>query len=48
MSYSLVKYDISKIKTVLKVCNLYESCSIIEGPDISIRHPSQLIEADVM
>ncbi|VVC24570.1 PKD/REJ-like domain [Cinara cedri] len=42
-----VNSGVSKIKTVLKVCNTYESCSIIEGPEISIRHPTQLLDTDV-
>lgn len=46
--YILVNSDVSKIKTVLKVCNVYESCSITEGPEISVRHPTQISDADVM
>lgn len=46
--YILVNTDVSKIKTVLKVCNVYESCSITEGPEISVRYPTQLSDADVM
>lgn len=42
----IVNSDVSKIKTVLKVCNIYESCSITEGPDISIRHPINLLDTD--
>lgn len=46
--YILVNSDVSKIKTVLKVCNVYESCSITEGPEISVCHPTQISDADVM
>lgn len=47
MVHVVVNTDVSKIKTVLKVCNVYESCSITDGPEISVRHPEQLSDADV-
>lgn len=43
----IVNSGVSKIKTVLKVCNIYDSCSTTEGPEISIRHPVQLLDEDV-
>lgn len=43
-----VNLDISKIKTVLKVCNIYESCSTTEGPEISVHHPTQISDEDIM
>lgn len=45
--HAVVNSVVSKIKTVLKVCNVYESCSVTEGPEISVRHPEQLSDADV-
>lgn len=44
----MVQLDISKIKTILKVCNIYESCSVTEGPEISVGHPIQLSDTDIM
>ncbi|KAL4120652.1 hypothetical protein QTP88_013303 [Uroleucon formosanum] len=38
---------ISRIKTVLKVCNVYDSCSMIEGPEISVHHPTQVSDEDI-
>ncbi|KAL5243643.1 hypothetical protein ACI65C_011053 [Semiaphis heraclei] len=38
---------ISRIKTILKVCNVYESCSTIEGPEISVHHPTQISDEDI-
>ncbi|XP_022176658.1 uncharacterized protein LOC111038034 isoform X2 [Myzus persicae] len=38
---------ISRIKTILKVCNVYESCSTIEGPELSIHHPTQVSDEDI-
>ncbi|XP_060835068.1 uncharacterized protein LOC132918035 [Rhopalosiphum padi] len=42
-----VNLDISRIKTILKVCNVYESCSTIEGPEISVHHPTQISDEDI-
>lgn len=47
MVHVVVNTDVSKIKTILKVCNVYESCSITDGPEIFVRHPEQLSDADV-
>ncbi|XP_029343154.1 uncharacterized protein LOC100569014 isoform X2 [Acyrthosiphon pisum] len=38
---------ISRIKTILKVCNVYDSCSTIEGPEISVHHPTQVSDEDI-
>lgn len=45
MDVLLVNSDTSKIKTILKVCNVYESCSTTDGPEISINYPLQLSDA---
>jgi len=37
----------SRIKTILKVCNVYDSCSTIEGPEIFIHHPTQVSDEDI-
>lgn len=45
--HAAVNTDVSKVKTILKVCNIYESCSIIDGPEITIRRPEQLLDTDI-
>lgn len=45
--YRLVNSDASKIKTILKVCNIYNSCNTIEGPVVSVQHPTQFSDADL-
>ncbi|XP_050434452.1 uncharacterized protein LOC126841823 isoform X2 [Adelges cooleyi] len=42
-----VNSSTTRIKTVLRACNMYKSCSITEGPDVIIYQPTQISNSDL-
>ncbi|XP_050543471.1 uncharacterized protein LOC126906741 [Daktulosphaira vitifoliae] len=42
-----VNSSYTRIKTILKACNIYHSCSITEGPDVLVHQPTQPSESEI-